>query len=230
MKVKKPKRIIVYDLETNGLSAVMDRILQVALVVFDVTEQRIVRTYTNLVKIGNNQVDYFVYFHNGWTREFLNLEGKELRQVVEDVYEILHEEEDCVVSGYNIRQFDNKFFGKYVRRFSLRTFPFEAKSFDCSLDYKAHILGHKKAKCPGNWKELHDTIIVNHYGRQMAEKGYRSALKDACDFYGIDVKTNEQHDARYDTAVTFEMLRRQRPDWIKKKQEINFENYVYTLS
>ena len=224
MKKHIPKRIIIYDLETNGRSTVSDRILQVGLIVFDTELQKVIRTFNSLVKIGTNHVDYFLYHYTGWTREYLNEYGADLGAVVQEVYDIIHEEPDTVMAGYNIRQFDNKFFVKYVRKFSLKPFRFEEKSFDVYLDYKAHLLGFKKTKYPGNWKDIHDRIIVNHYNKQLTDQGFRMKFKDACDFYGIEINEGDQHHATYDAQLTFEMLKRQRPDWIKKKAVIVFEN------
>lgn len=219
-----PKRIIVYDLESNGRSTVSDRVLQVGLIVFDTEQQKVIKTYHSLVKIENNHVDYFLYHHTGWTREYLNQYGVDLGTVIRNIYDIIHEEPDTVMAGYNIRQFDNKLLAKYVRKFALKPFRFEDKSFDTYIDYKAHLLGFKKVKCPGNWKEIHDGIIVNHYNRQLTDKGFRMKFKDACDFYGIGINESDQHHAPYDAQLTFEMLKRQRPDWIKKPSVIEFSN------
>lgn len=227
MKKKQlPNRIIVYDLETNGRSTVSDRILQVGLIVFDVVKQKVLYTYNSLVKIENNHVDYFLYHHTGWTQEYLNHYGRNLKDVVSDVYDILHEEPNTTIAGYNIRAFDNRFFLKYVRKYSLLPFKFEDKSFDTYLDYKADLLHFKKSNCPGNWKDIHDKIIVNHYNRKLMDEGHRMKFKDACDFYGISINENSQHHAPYDAELTFEMLRRQRPDWIRSKKPIaiHFDN------
>lgn len=214
--MKKPKRIIVYDLETNGRSTLLDRILEVYMLVYDTDEKKIVKEYHSLVQIEFNHVHLYVYCKTGWTRDYLNEHGRSIADVITDVHQILKEEENTIVSGYNIRQFDNKFLQKYFRRYELPSFDFERKSFDCYIDQKAHLLGMKKSRCPKNWQDIHDRIIVNHYNKQISEMGHKMALQDTCTFYGISVDQQQQHHAKYDTMLAFEILKRQRPDWIKK--------------
>ena len=217
-----PRKIIFYDLETNGLSSSLDRILEVYLAKYDFEKRgKKVKEFHSLIKIDNNHVDRYAFKKNGWTDEFLNTNGRPMADVMTDTYKILNEDEDSFLCGYVIRSFDNHFLKKMERRYEFTPFDFDNRTFDLALEYSAVLAGLYDRYPKEQWRTVHKMVLGNDYSHYIKGAGYGLKIEDCCAYYGIPVDNSQQHNARYDTMLNIEILKKQRPDWFKPtKNEI----------
>lgn len=119
--------IIVYDLETSGLSRKNDRIIEIAAVKFAIGEGYIlteVGTYHQYINPGFPLPDKITEI-TGITDEMLRDMPSE-DMVIDDVVEFF---DGFLLSGYNIETFDNKFLNEYYGRLGIPFFT--PGSVDC---------------------------------------------------------------------------------------------------
>jgi len=212
--LKRPGRIICYDLETNGKSSIEDRILEIAMIIYDVSSKQ-TQKYHSLIKIDFNNVELYAYCLTGYTREYLNENGRDLMEVMRETFAIINEEPDTIISGYNINNFDNLFLSKYHHMLFQKPWHWKDKSFDCFIDWKADILNMKDARYKADWRSVHYMIASNNYTKRLNSAQAVKKLADAAIFYGIDCEIDKFHNAQYDTETTFKILQKQQPHWFE---------------
>lgn len=108
------KPIIVYDLETTGLSSKNDRIIEIAAIKYWVDEglqMHEVDVYHQYINPGRPLPEVITEL-TGITDEMLSDKPAE-GQVYADIKEFFG---NCTVSGYNIENFDNKFMAELYGR------------------------------------------------------------------------------------------------------------------
>lgn len=209
-------KLFFYDLETNGVSHSLDRILEVYFLKVVLLEKKRLKRlseFHSYVKIENNHVDMYAFHKNGWTEEFLNTKGRPMDQVVKDVYEILSEDNDTILCGYFIRTFDNLFLKKMERRYGLPAFNFEENTFDIALEYKAQLAGLYERFPKEKWRMVHEMVLNNDYSHYIKKTSYGLKTEECCRYYGIPVDSSKQHNAKYDTVLAMEILKKQKPEW-----------------
>lgn len=211
-KTKVLPDILLYDFETNGQSPETDRILEVYIAYY--SKGIMSKDYHSYVKIGNNNVDLYTYLKTRWTPDFLNENGKEIPEVLAEAYSLFLRNEQSLIAGYFIIQFDNRFFRKYQKRYGFPEIDFDNRTFDIGLEYKASLLGmyDKKFKRK-QWREAHRYVLKNDYTRLLHERGYRLKFENCCDYYSVDYDSKKLHHAKYDTIKSIEVLQKQRPEW-----------------
>ena len=212
--VLKPKNILFYDLETNGASHELDRILEVYAAKYNLTSREKEKEFHSLVKIDDNNVELFAFHKTGWTEEYLNTNGRPIQNVAIDFYKLLTEDNTTLLCGFYIRNFDNHFWRKYEKRYSLPRFPYDHRTFDCAIEYKAELAGLYERFPKDDWRKVHDMVLANNYKTLIKRSGYGLKTEDCCKYYHIPVNAKKQHQAKYDTELVIELLKKQRPGWL----------------
>lgn len=119
--------LVVYDLETTGLSSANDRIIEIAAVKyklnadFEMTECGVYHQYINPERALSDAIVNLT----GITGEMLADKPTE-SECVKDIIEFF---DGCIVSGYNIENFDNKFMNEMYARYGTLFAP--CGSVDC---------------------------------------------------------------------------------------------------
>lgn len=122
--LKTQKYLVVYDLETTGLSPTDNRIIEFSAVRYRITE--------NAKLIEDEKVTYYIRQPEplpekiieltGYTDEFLSDKPFE-RDVIEDIISFL---EDSAVAGYNNTNFDDKFMLNLYTRYGYEFKPYSS--------------------------------------------------------------------------------------------------------
>ena len=211
----KPRKIIFYDLETNGLSSSLDRRLEVYLAKynFEKGKAKFEKEFHSLVKIDNNHVDRYAFKKNGWTDEFMNTNGRPMEEVMIDTAQMLNEDQESILCGYVIKTFDNHFLQKMWKRYAFTPFDFDSRTFDLAIEYKATLAGLYERFDREDWRSVHNMVLRNDYSHYIKLTGYGLKTEHCCAYYGIPVEEGQQHNARYDTNLNIEILKKQRPEW-----------------
>lgn len=133
--LKTQKYLVVYDLETTGLSPTDNRIIEFSAVRYKITE--------NAKLIEDEKVTYYIRQPEplpekiteltGYTDEFLADKPVE-QDVIEDIISFM---EDSAITGYNNTNFDDKFMQNLYARYGYEFTPYV--SFDVYLLAKEFI-------------------------------------------------------------------------------------------
>jgi DNA polymerase-3 subunit epsilon len=95
---------VVLDVETSGLSAQYDWIIQLSAVKFNTETFEIVGTWDNYIKpLGTYNISPEAEAVHGLSKEFIESNGKTLRTVGESFLQFI---DGCDIMGYNSNQFD----------------------------------------------------------------------------------------------------------------------------
>ena len=220
-----PTKIAYYDLETNGRSTSLDRILEVYITKYDLEKgEKHLKYLHSLIQVENNNVDLYAFKKNGWTEEILNDNGRPMKEVMSDTFKFLNEDDDTILCGYVIRTFDNLFLQKMQRRYGFKEFDFENRTFDLALEYKATLAGLYNRFSRKDWRAVHQMVLRNDYSRIIKETGFGLKTEECCKYYGVSVDEKLQHNAEYDTGLNIEILKRQRPEWFPSKTKTSKKN------
>lgn len=121
------KRIVVFDLETGGLTAKKHGVTEIAMVAVDAETLEIVGEYSCLIKPYDREyTDQALGMSINMTLEELEEKGKDFDVVMEEVLDFLSENKvggkKPILAGHNIDKFDMGFledmFGKKKRKMS----------------------------------------------------------------------------------------------------------------
>lgn len=186
----KNKRVIVYDLETDGLSDKWNRVISfTALVITDSFTNFTLHSF-HVKRRDNKPLPDFISKLTGLTTEIINNEGRPIEQAHQDISEIFGDQLDRVVVGHNIISFDNRFINHRFQKYDIDNEIFKTECFDTQRDYRAtHCAGIKGAKfkldvafpalgCVPHWHRKVHTAEVDVamtallMGKQFINKGW----------------------------------------------------------
>lgn len=200
------KRIIIYDLETNGFPSETNQPIEVCLKIIEEGKIEYYHSFVNIIG-GINHVPYHITGLTGITKEILDEKGRDFDIVFNEVHEIFNREGNFVI-GYNIVGFDNRFLELVFKKIG-KPMP-KLQCFDCQMEFKAKITGLKKAE--GETKASFYRR-VNGY----RAKGAKYKLIDAVNHYGIP-KLDAFHGAKADVDYTHAVYLKQREEILNARK------------
>lgn len=199
------KRIIVYDLETNGFPSEKTQPIEVCLKIIEDGKTEYYHSYINTID-GSNYVPYHITGVNGITKEILDAKGRDFNIVMNELHEIFSKEGNFVI-GYNIATFDNRFLEIAFKKIGKAMPKFQF--FDCQMEFKAKV-----AKI--NRFNGEDRYSFYRRVNGFRAKGAKYKLVDAVNHYGIP-KLEAFHGAKADVDYTHEVYLKQRDELTQKK-------------
>lgn len=196
--MKKYKRIIIYDFETNGYWSPLNQPIEVYMKIIESGKKE--RVFQSLIKTKYKLNSAIIQF-TGITDELLAEQGRDISEVFRDIAQLLHEEPETLLVGFFNRKFDDKFLNYYLMKCwndgwdkSWLLNWDENNIYDCAATFKADLMGLTK-------KEEETQAKFEHRCIYTACK-HPHTLKNALEYYDIKHDGNF-HRAGSDAEKTF---------------------------
>lgn len=161
------RKIIVYDLETGGLSSKLHALTEIALVAINTETLEIVEEWSSLIKPYSEELTYTqdALEITKLTVDRIKEKGNEAAEVRKSIVEFIERHTEGshkpVLAGHNIIKFDNPFFDKFMKEEKVDVFKLLSPDIQDTLKM-AHL----------RWPELPNYSLgtcANEVGQTLVE-------------------------------------------------------------
>lgn len=197
MNCKPYSRIITYDFESDGQWSPLNQPIEVYMLLAD-HRCRNTGAFHSFIK-APHRLNSLVLELTGITDEILEAEGREIKEVFQDISLILKEKQKTLLVGYGIRNFDNRFLNFYLMKFGLPQWN-EEHCWDVYARFRADLFGLHQHDGESNAAFEKRCLNHRHAGHVPLK------LKDACEHYGIQ-HNGKFHRAQDDVEKVWEIFK-----------------------
>lgn len=189
----KDKKILVSDLESNGLHLKYTLPFNISLCVYQ--NGNILENHDLYIKWPEYKIrdDLAIKVH--YNKEKIDIYGKQPNQVFEFVKEYLNNPEYLVI-GSNWLNYDCMVIKNAAKSVGVDiSYDYLRRVYDCNSLFKGYKL---------NRKPNYDDFLAWQWGlNSIVQKGLKSSVKTCCAEFGIDYSELDSHSGAYDVSRSY---------------------------